>query len=26
MIQRLGMGPSDINSDFTTLVYQTLED
>ncbi len=26
MIQRLGMGPTDINADFTTLVYQTLED
>jgi CubicO group peptidase (beta-lactamase class C family) len=26
MIQRLGMGPTEINSDFTTLVYQALED
>lgn len=25
MIQRTGMGPSDINSDFRTLAYQTLE-
>ncbi len=26
MIQRLGMGPTDINADFLTLVYQSLED